>query len=133
MGILIGIAILAGMIYTALSKKSSFKIKVATLIALALMIITVIICIILVFSNAGAVADESIVHVIPPAVQQPRDHTNTFISLLLILIMIALLAAVVLVSLKEHRKTLIPTREKSRSRVRSRDKELQDDEISDLL
>ena len=133
MGILISIAILAGMIYTALSKKSSFKIKVATLTALALMIITVIICIIIVFSNAGAVADESIVHVIPPAVQEPRDHTTTFISLLLILIMAALLAAVVLVSLKEHRKTLMPIREKSKNRGRSRDKEIQDDEISDLL
>ena len=132
LGIFIGIIILAAMIFAALSKKSSFRVRVATLIALTLMILTVIICVIIIFAG-GTPVDESIVHVIPPAVQEPVDHTNTFITLLLVFIMLAILAAVVYVSLKEHRKTLIPAKEKPKGRGRIRDRELQDDEISDLL
>lgn len=130
LGIITGIAILAGMIYTALSKKSSSRVRIASLIALAVMIITLIICVILIFSTDTAFVDESIVHVIPPPhhAEPARDVTNVFLLLFFILLLAGLLAAVTVTSLKEHRKNLSMVKEKeAEKKAKAHDLFLDDD------
>lgn len=105
-GILIGIVILISMIYMALSKQSNLPTRIASLIALAVMIITVIICLFLVLMGGKAPVDESIVLVAtpPPA---PAKSYNFMVLLLLIIFMVSLFAVVFFLSLREHRKKLI--------------------------
>ena len=74
--ILLGIIILAGIIYLAVSRKSSFWIRIAALGALALMVITVAICLLHVFGVIGT--GESAAQVMPDAAASgaPAEQGN---------------------------------------------------------
>ena len=102
-GVLIGIIILIAMIYMALSKQSNFATRIASLIALAVMVITVIICLFLVFMGGKPPVDESIVFVTGPPPAPAKGH-NIFVLLLVVIFMIGLFAVVFFFSLREQHK-----------------------------
>jgi len=106
-GIIIGIILLAGMIYMALSKKTDAPVRMASLIALGLMILTVIISGIRIFTaGQEPPADMSVVHVVPQPVEPQAGDVSTFGMLVFIFFFLALLAAVVYISMKEQKKKL---------------------------
>jgi len=102
-GVLLGIVILIAMIYMALSKQSNLITRIASLIALAVMIITVIICLFLVLMGNKPPVDESIVLVATPPPAPPKSY-NFMVLLLLIIFMVGLFAIVLFLSLREHGK-----------------------------
>jgi predicted neutral ceramidase superfamily lipid hydrolase len=104
-GICLGVAIMIAMVVMAISKKSTFQVRIASLIALALMIISVIICVII-FINTGKVVpvDESIVYVGPP-IEVPKEEGNgSIVVLVLIIFLLVFLAVVVALAMREHRR-----------------------------
>ena len=105
-GILLGLVILAAMVYLSLSKRSNFSTRIASLIALAVMVISVIICLCFVFFGGSEPVDESIVIIAGTPEETPKTNSNTIAFLFLIVFFIGLLATVAVLSLKEHRKTL---------------------------
>jgi cytochrome c oxidase assembly factor CtaG len=100
----LGFVMLAAVIYLALSKQSSFTIRIAALIALGVMILSVIISLFIIFLDLGAAKPEGpflpFVEQVP--VQQPKGNFLALVGFVLFLI--ALFVVVFFLSLKEHRK-----------------------------
>jgi heme A synthase len=103
-GIFIGVILLITMSYMALKKQSNFSMRLASLIALAVMILTVIICVILVLMGGGAPVDESILLVVGGPAEQPTGNSNLLAVLILVLFLVVLFAIVFVLSMREHRK-----------------------------
>jgi len=106
LGIFLGLIIFAAMVFMAINKKSNFPTRIASLIALAVMIITIIVCLSLVLLGGKTAVDESIVLV--GAYEQetaPKtDNGNLMILLLQIIILIGLFILLIVLSMREHRK-----------------------------
>ena len=103
-GVLVGLVILGVMIYMALNKNSDFHTRVASLIALAVMIVAIIICLSIIFMFKGAIPDPSVVKVgvvdeIPMA-----ENSNPMALLLLVVFLIALFVLVSVLALKDHKR-----------------------------
>jgi cytochrome bd-type quinol oxidase subunit 2 len=103
-GIIVGVILLAGMTYMALKKHSNFATRLASLIALAVMVLTVIICLFLIFTGGEPPVDESIVFVTGAPAEQPKSNSNFIALIFLILFLIGLFAVVMFLSIKEHKK-----------------------------
>jgi len=104
-GTIIGIITLAAMIYLALDKKSSFVIRLASLGAIALMFIALIICIIIILSDNTVPIDPSTLIVgAPPPVKEKK--TNLFPIILTIVILVALFVYIAILAMKENKKNL---------------------------
>jgi len=102
-GSIIGLITLAAMIYLALDKKSSFVIRLASLGAIALMFIALIICIIIIVSDNTVPIDPSTLIVgAPPPVKEKK--TNLFPIILTIVIMVALFVYIAVLAMKENKK-----------------------------
>ena len=110
-GIVIGIVIMAAMIYLAIDKKSNFQTRVASLIALAVMILTVIICIILILTDTAVPFDPSTLIVGAP-VEVQDDNTNIIGIILPIIFLLAMFAVIVFLAMKEHKKHLTQKKDK---------------------
>jgi ABC-type Fe3+ transport system permease subunit len=99
--ITLSIVILSAMVYLAISKKSSFQIRLAALGALALMIITVIICLVRIFNKAAAgpatqaYPDMPVTETAPP---------NGMVLVSFIVFLLVLFAVILLLSLREQRR-----------------------------
>ncbi|MDR2029231.1 MAG: hypothetical protein LBP93_06815 [Treponema sp.] len=93
-------------IYFALSKESSRVVRLAALIALGAVILSVLVCGIIVILGPGESGEEP---VMPDflATEQPEAPaaTNTFVLVIVILFLLLFLGMVVFLSLKEQRKT----------------------------
>ena len=101
-GIIIGIIIIAAIAYLAIDKKSSFHTRLASLAALAVMIITIIICLIIIFSDDKVVVDPSTLIVGAP-VEATED--NSIIGLIFtIIFFLALFIVIAVLAMREHRK-----------------------------
>ena len=102
-GVLIGIIIMGAVIYMALNKKSSFSVRVASLAALALMILTIIICLFLIFTDNRVPVDESVV--IVGAVQETRekDKNSILLPMIFFIIMAAIFIIIAFLSMKDQR------------------------------
>jgi len=104
-GILIGIVILAAMVYLAVDKKSTLTIRFASLGAIALMFITLVICIIVVLSDNTVHTDPSVLIVgAPPEVKE--DKNNSFAIIFSIIFVIILFVIIAVIAMREHKKTL---------------------------
>jgi uncharacterized membrane protein YqjE len=103
-GIIIGIVTLAGIIYLALNKKSSLIIRLACLGAIALMFITLIICIIVILSDKTVPIDPStlIVGALPEVKDEKSNSTAIIFTVISI---IALFAVIAFLVMKEHKKS----------------------------
>ena len=98
----LGVVSLAGIIFVAVSRKSGLKHRVAALAALALMIITVIICLFQIFGMS--VSEEGTDYSgMPPSSVPASQESNTGIMIAFIIFMILLFMVVLLLSIREHR------------------------------
>jgi len=102
-GIIIGIIILVAMIYLAVDKKSSFVIRLASLGAIALMFIALIICIIIIVSDNTVPIDPSTLIVgAPPPVKEKKN--NLLPIILSIVIMVTMFVFIAVLAMKENKK-----------------------------
>jgi len=104
-GIIIGVIILGAMVYLAVDKKSTFVIRLASLGAIALMFIALIICIIIIVSDNTVPVDPSTLIVgAPPPMKEKKN--NLLPIILSIIIMVSLFVFIAVLALKEHKKNL---------------------------
>jgi len=102
-GTIIGLITLAAMIYLAVDKKSSFVIRLASLGAIALMFIALIICIIIIASDNTVPIDPSTLIVgAPPPVKEKK--TNLFPIITIVVVMVALFVYIAFLAMKENKK-----------------------------
>jgi cytochrome bd-type quinol oxidase subunit 2 len=105
-GVIFGIGIMSGMVYLALDKKSTFQVRIASLIAIALMMATVILCVFLVLTDNRVPVDESVLIVGAPVEVKQTGSGNTMPILLLIILMVVLFIFLAILSMRENRKHL---------------------------
>ncbi|MCL2212185.1 MAG: hypothetical protein FWB95_09715 [Treponema sp.] len=105
--VLIGIIIMGAVSYQALDKKSTFLLRIVSLAALALMILTVIICLVLVFTDNRVPVDESFPIVGPPPETAPKEEggNNLLVLFFSILFLIALFFIVFVLTMRENKKS----------------------------
>jgi len=102
-GVMIGLAIIAVMVYLALDKKSNFATRMASLGALAVMILTIIICFVIVLTDNRVPIDESILIVgAPPEIDESGGNLGGLF--LLIIFLFALFGLIAFLTLREHKK-----------------------------
>jgi len=95
------VILLAAVIYLAVSRSSSFKIRLTALGALAVMIITVIICLFRIFT-APAAAKEQLYPDMPPP--PPSAPPSAMPLILLIIILMSMFLIVLFLSIREQRR-----------------------------
>jgi len=105
LGVLLGIGIMAAMIYMALDKKSNFPTRVASLIALAVMILAVIVCLFVIFTDTTVPVDESVVIVGAPAETKKVSNNDVMVLMLLVIFLLILFGFVVVLTMREHKKS----------------------------
>jgi cytochrome bd-type quinol oxidase subunit 2 len=91
-------------VYLALSKKSSRMVRLAALIALAVIILAITVCMIIIFSAQEAGADAGPVDFVTG--EPAASVSNNFNIIILAIFVLALLGAVIILSLREQRKAL---------------------------
>jgi len=105
-GIMLSLVIMAVTVFLAFDKKSSFAMKIASLIAFGIMILTIIVCLFLIFTDTRVPVDPSRLIVGAPVEEKKDLGNNTMVLLLLIIFLIAIFAIMVVLSMREHRKNL---------------------------
>jgi len=120
LGILLSIAIMGAVISMAFNKKSSFAVRIACLIALGLMLLTIIICLVFGMTDNKVVVDESVLIVGAPVETKKAGSDNLMILFLLIIFLVAFFVVVAVLAIKEHKKL-------------NADKQGNTDSIKDLL
>ena len=103
-GVILGIGIMSATVFMALDKKSSFQIRIASLIAIAIMMTTVIICIFIVLTDDRVPVDESILIVGAPVEVKEKGSGNNMALLLLIIFMVGFFILIVILSMHKNRK-----------------------------
>ena len=96
---------MGGMVYLALDKKSSFRLRLAALGALGIMILTIIICLIIVLTDNKVIVDESILIVGAPVEVKDDSDNNLFSLVFSIIFLLALFGVIVFLVFREHKKT----------------------------
>ena len=102
--VLIGIGIIGFMIYLAVDKKSNFPTRVASLIALGIMILSIIICLIIIFTDNRVPVDESLLIVGAPVEVSPDSGGNFWVLLLLVVFLLGIFTFIIVHAMKENRK-----------------------------
>ena len=105
-GVIIGIIIMGAVSYLALDKNSNFQTRLASLGALALMILTLIICIVLVLTDNRVPVDESVLIVGEPVEEKAKDEGNNLLFIFIsILSLIVLFLIISFLAMREHKKS----------------------------
>jgi len=94
----------AAMIVLALSKKSSFRMRVSALVALALMIVSLIVCVLVLFSVRTAEKGLPVFTDIPPAETTQQAPASGNVWLTFIVFLIAMFLLVLVLSIREQRR-----------------------------
>ncbi|MCL2245030.1 MAG: hypothetical protein FWC03_11295 [Treponema sp.] len=103
LGIILGIAIFGATSYMAVNKKSNFLTRLVCLGALAVMILTVIICMIIVFTDDTVVIDPSTLIVGEP-VEVKEEDSDLFILIFTITFFLILFAVILFLAMREHKR-----------------------------
>ena len=109
LGVVLGIILLVAIARMALSKKFSRAMRMTALIAFALMILTVIICLFIGFTDKTVFVDWSDLRV--GEVQETSDDggSSVFTLLLLVIFLLGIFALIAYLALKEHRQKTMKT------------------------
>jgi uncharacterized BrkB/YihY/UPF0761 family membrane protein len=105
LGIILGVAIMGAMVFLIFDKKSTPAVRVASLIALGIMVLTVIICIFLIFTDDKVAVDPSVLIVGAPVETKKESSSDFWIILLLIVILLGLFAVVAFHTIRENHKS----------------------------
>jgi len=116
----LGAVAFACVIWLAVSKKSSLKVRIAALVALGLMILTVIVGIVLIFAVAVAPVGTAIPPDMPPIDADPVEPENRALLLLLAIFLIAMFLLVSIASLREQRKHKADAEKNARRKLGNR-------------
>jgi hypothetical protein len=103
-GILIGVLMMAGMVYMALSKNSTGGIRIAALVALGLMVATVIVCMGIFLLSGKPPADESIVLITDIPAPPAKSSGDIIILIVFGVFLIGLFIMVTVISMKDRKK-----------------------------
>ena len=104
LGLVVGISIMTAMVYMALDKKSNLQTRIASLIAIALMLITVVICLVIVLTDNRVPVDESVLIVGAPVELKKGESGNNMVLILLIIFMVGFFILIVFLAMRENRK-----------------------------
>jgi ABC-type Fe3+ transport system permease subunit len=113
LGVILGLGILSVTVYMALDKKSNLQTRIACLIAIALMLITVIICVVTVLTDNRVPVDESVLIVGAPVETKKAGSGNTMVLLLVIIFIVLLFIFITIMAMRENRKNKKKESEKS--------------------
>ena len=102
--ITVSIVIFSAIAYLAISRRSTFQIRIAALVALAVMIITVIICLVKIFMAPHSEAARTPPYPDSPPLP-PAPPPNIMGLVLVIVILLAMFAVVLYLSIREQRRT----------------------------
>ncbi|MCL1959566.1 MAG: hypothetical protein FWF68_08200 [Spirochaetes bacterium] len=105
-GFALAISILGGMIYMSIDKKTEPAARLASIIALGVMVLTVIICLFIALTDKSVPFDESVLIVGAPPETKKDDGNNIMMLLLLVILIVALYAVILFLSLKERKKNM---------------------------
>jgi amino acid transporter len=100
--IFISVIILSAIIYLAISRRSSFQVRIAALVALGAMIITVIICLFRIFMAPAAAAKTPLYPDMPPP--EPAPPPNTMGLVLAVIVLLGVFMLILFLSLREQRR-----------------------------
>jgi cytochrome bd-type quinol oxidase subunit 2 len=103
--VIVGLATFGGIIYLAVSPQSNFKIRIAALGALALMITTVIICMVTFFKKSGTPKQKLLPDMDPSDLPPVSTEHNIPMLIMLVIFLIALFTMVAIVSMREYKKS----------------------------
>jgi hypothetical protein len=108
LGILVGIICMGGMIYLALNKNSTFIVRLASLGAFAVMILTLVICVITYVTGGSAPVDWS-TYIVTDEIPEPvkEDHTGLTAVIITIVFFLALFIVILALAMKEHKKNTV--------------------------
>jgi formate-dependent nitrite reductase membrane component NrfD len=115
LGVLLVIIVLTAVIYMAVSKQSSFKVRIAALAALGVMILTVIICLFFIFGGLMVTQDAPAPPETPPLEKPPAEGNNSLVFIAFILFLVGLFVLVMFISFREQRKSEKEKKGKGRS------------------
>jgi preprotein translocase subunit YajC len=101
--IFLSIILLSAVIYLAISRKTSSRVRMAALGALALMVITVIISVLRFFGDAASETRELVLPDAPVS-EVPVQESNTLLLIFLILFLLLMFLIVTVLSLREQRQ-----------------------------
>jgi len=104
LGVVLGLVIMGAMVYMALNKKSNFQTRLASLGALALMILTVIICLFIISTDKTAPLDPSTLIVGEPVIAEKEDD-DLLAVIIGVIFLLAFFTVVVILAMREHKKT----------------------------
>jgi membrane protein YdbS with pleckstrin-like domain len=102
--VLVSIATFGGIAYLAVSPQSNFKIRIAALGALALMVTTIIINLIRFYKSSGTPKQRLLPDMDPSDLPPVSTEHNLPMAIMLVLFLIALFAMIAIVSMREHKK-----------------------------
>jgi ABC-type Fe3+ transport system permease subunit len=103
--IILGVVIFGGVIFLAVSKKSTFKMRFAALGALVLMVLSVIVCMIIYFKSAKTPKFIILPDTLPSDIPPPQSEGNVLMLVMFLIFLIALVVAVSVISIREQKKT----------------------------
>jgi amino acid transporter len=103
-GILISVIILGLLIRMALSKQSEKPLKLAAIIALGLIALSVIICLIMIFAGPAAEEEEEVFAGLPLAEPVQVSNPNGVYILLFGVLLLLFLGLIIFLSLREQKK-----------------------------
>jgi cbb3-type cytochrome oxidase subunit 3 len=105
-GFVFALVILAAVIYMALNRQSNRTVRIACLIALGVMILTIIICLFLILIGGKEPVDESIliVNAAPPP-PKTISSSNIMIMLIFTIFLLALFIAITVMALRGKKKS----------------------------
>jgi hypothetical protein len=102
--IILGVVMAGGVVFLAVSKKSSFKIRIAALGALSLMALSVIVCMLIYYKGAKAPKMLILPDTLPSDIPPPQSEGNIVTLVILIILLIALVVTVSVVSIREQKR-----------------------------
>ena len=105
-GVILGIGIMAGMVFMAFDKKSNFPTRIACIIALGIMVLTVIVCLVLVFTDDRVPVDPSVLIVGAVPEPKPKNSTDSMVLILMIILMAALFVVVAVSAIRDYKKNV---------------------------
>jgi amino acid transporter len=104
LGVIVGLILIAAMIYLALNKNSAFHMRIAALAALALMLTTIIICTFIIFTDKTVPVDESVL-IVGAVAEETKDTGNSlWIMLFLIVFLAGVFAFIAAHAVRENKK-----------------------------
>jgi len=100
----LALATFGGVIYLAIASKSNFKVRLASLGALAVMVLAVIICLFVIFAGGSSSKVQEYDYALPEPPAQTGSGSSAIALIFFIIFILAVFLLIAIVSLREHRK-----------------------------